>query len=112
MNIGVTWHTILEISAGLIVLFQCGKWLISLGNPIVKLRERLDAHDTFLAKDKERLDKADKSIQEIDEGIGVLGLAIAQMMSHEINGNDIQKLREQKEKVETYFYARKGETDE
>lgn len=106
MNLGVTWNTVLQIAAGLIVLFQCGKWFINLGNPFTELRKRVDKHDSFLANDKSHLEQVDRSIQQIDEGISVLGFALAQIMSHEINGNDIQKLREQKEKVETYFYGR------
>lgn len=107
MNLGVTWNTILQISAGLIVLFQVGKWLISFGNPFVELKNRVDKHDEFFSKDKEHLDKVDKSIQQIDEGLGVLGLALAEMISHEISGNDIEKLKQQQEKITTYFYGRK-----
>lgn len=111
-DLTITWKTLLEIGAGLIIFFQVGKWLINFGNPIVKLKERVDDHDKFFANDKAHLDKVDKSIQQIDEGLGVLGLAIAELMNHEISGNDVQKLREQKDKVETYFYGRKGENNE
>lgn len=107
MNIAVTWQTVTTIAAGLIILFQLGKWIISLGNPFITLKKRIDRHDDFLAKDKDRLDNVDRSIQQIDEGLSVVGLAIAEMMSHEISGNDIGKLKQQKEKVETYFYGRK-----
>lgn len=104
-NIEITWNTLIEISAGLIVLFQVGKWLISFGNPFVKLKERVDKHDELLHNDKTRLDRVDKNIQQIDEGLSVLGLAIAEMINHEVSGNDVKKLKEQQEKITTYFYG-------
>lgn len=106
MNIEVTWQTVTTIAAGLIILFQLGKWIISFGNPFVELKTRIDKHDTFLQRDKTRLDRVDKNIQQIDEGLSVLGLAIAEMISHEISGNDVKKLKEQQEKITTYFYGR------
>lgn len=107
MNLGITWQTVLEVGAGLIILFQLGKWIISFGNPIVELRKRLDKHDECLARDKEHLEKIDKSVQRIDEGISVLGLALAEMINHEVSGNDVEKLKQQQEKITTYFYGRK-----
>lgn len=112
MDLNVTWQTIITIAGGLIVLFQLGKWVISLGNPFIELKRRIDKHDDFLDKDKQRLDRVDKSIQQIDEGLGVVGLAIAEMISHEISGNDVSKLRQQQEKVTTYFYGRKTNDEE
>lgn len=112
MDLGVTWDTLLKLGAGLIIIFQVGKWLISFGNPIVEMKKRLDKHDEFLAKDKEHLEKVDKSVQRIDEGLGVLGLAIAEMMNHEVSGNDVEKLKRQQEKVTTYFYGRKTKDEE
>lgn len=111
MNIEVTWQTLTTIAAGLIILFQLGKWIISFGNPFVELKRRIDKHDTFLQRDKDHLEKVDQSIQQIDEGLSVVGLAVAEMISHEISGNDVSKLKRQKEKLETYFYGRKNDNE-
>ena len=112
MDIQVAWDTILKIVAGLIVLFEFGKWVISFGNPIVDLKKRVDAHDKLFANDKSHLDKVDKGITRIDEGVSILGRALSEMMKHEITGNDIQALREQQRRVNDYFYEAKRVDDE
>lgn len=107
----ITWDTILRIGAGLIILFEFGKWLVSFGDPIVELKRRLDTHDKMLTNDKAHLEKIDKGVDQIDEGIGVLGMAISEMMKHQITGNDIEALKEQQRKVDNYFFNRR-KTDE
>lgn len=118
MDVGATWETLLKIVAGLIVFFEFGKWVISFGNPIVKLREavdgletRLNRHDELFAKDKSHLEKIDNGVTQIDEGLSVLGRAISEMMKHEITGNDIEALKDQQRKVNDYFFNR-GKIDE
>ncbi len=118
MDIGAAWETLLKVVAGLIVFFEFGKWVISFGNPIVKLREtaeelkkRLDKHDELFANDKSHLEKIDSGVSQIDEGLSVLGRAISEMMKHEITGNDIEALKEQQKKVNDYFFNR-GKIDE
>lgn len=117
MDIGSTWDTLLKIAAGLIVFFEFGKWVISFGNPIVKLKEaveeikrRLDRHDELFANDKSHLEKIDNGVSQIDEGLSVLGRAISEMMKHEISGDDIDALKEQQKYVNDYFFNR-GKTE-
>lgn len=111
-SLQITWDTLLKIGAGLIVLFEFGKWIVSFGNPIVELKKRVDAHDRLFANDKSHLDKVDKGIARIDEGVSILGRALSEMMKHEITGNDIQALREQQRRVNDYFYETKRSDDE
>lgn len=107
-NLQITWDTILKIGAGLIILFEFGKWIISFGNPIVELKRRVDAHDKLFANDKGHLEKIDKAVTQIDEGVSVLGRALSEMMKHEITGNDIEALKEQQKKVNDYFFNRRN----
>lgn len=110
-NIQITPDSIIKVLAGLIVLFEFGKWVISFGNPIVEMRKRLDAHDKLFANDKTHLEKIDKGVSQIDEGLSILGQALAEMMKHEITGNDIEALKSQQKRVNDYFFNR-GKIDE
>ena len=110
-NLQITWDTILKIGAGLIILFEFGKWIISFGNPIVELKKRVDAHDKLFANDKTHLEKIDKGVSRIDEGVSILGQALSEMIKHEITGNDIEALKTQQKRVNDYFFNR-GKIDE
>lgn len=101
------FDTIIKVAAGMIVLFEFGKWIVSFGDPIVELKKRVDAHDKLFANDKGRLDRIDKAVTQIDEGVGIMGRAISEMMKHEITGNDIDALKSQQAKVNDYFFDRR-----
>ena len=107
MDINTTWDTLLKIAAGLIVLFEFGKWIISFGNPIVELRKRVEVLENYLNNDKDHFTKIDQAIKEIDDGVVVLGKAINEMLKHEITGNDIDELKKHQRRVNDYFYGEK-----
>lgn len=98
---------IIKIAAGMIVLFEFGKWIVSFGDPIVELKKRVDAHDKLFSVDKGHLDRIDKAVTQIDEGVSIMGRAISEMMKHEITGNDIDALKSQQSKVNDYFFDRR-----
>lgn len=103
-NISV--QNIIDFFAVCIIVFTFFKWIISFGNPIVELKKRVDAHDKLFANDKSHLEKIDKGVSQIDEGMSVMGQALSEMMKHEITGNDIQALKDQQKKVNDYFFNR------
>ena len=111
-SLQITWDTILRLVAGLIVLFEFGKWIVSFGNPIVELKNRIDKHDTLLDNDKKHLEKIDKGLNKVDEGVATIGRAMNELLKHEITGNDIQELRQQQKLVNDYFYDAKRAEDE
>lgn len=111
-NIQITWDTILRIGAGLIVLFEFGKWIVSFGNPIVELKKRIDKHDIMLDNDKKHLEKIDKGLGKVDEGVATIGRAMSELLKHEITGDDIQELKQQQKFVNDYFYDAKRANDE
>lgn len=104
----ITVEHIIEFVAGAIILFQFGKWLVSFANPIVELRKRVDKHDDFFANDKEKIDELTNKIDRIDEGLSVLGLALAEIINHTVTGNDIDELEKQQKEVTNFFFQRKG----
>lgn len=107
----ITVQNIIDFFAICIIVFTFFKWVISFGNPIVELKKRVDAHDKLFANDKAHLEKIDKGVSQIDEGMSVMGQALAEMMKHEITGNDIEALKGQQKRVNDYFFNR-GKIDE
>lgn len=102
----ITVDTIIEVVAGAIVLFQFGKWLVSFANPIVELRKRVDKHDSFFASDKEKIDEITERIDHLDEGLAVVGLALAEIINHTVTGNDIAELKDQQNELTKFFFTK------
>ena len=110
-NLGITWETLLVIAGGVIVLIDAYKRVISLANPIKDLKSRQYDIDEKLKNDKERIDKLDRDMSEIkayqEEGLAVIGLAVAELLNHTITGNDINALKARAEDLNNFFYSNK-----
>lgn len=102
----ITVDQIIEFIAGAIILFQFGKWLISFANPIVEIRKRVDKHDEFFANDKEKIDELTDKIDHLDDGLSVLGMALAELINHTVTGNDIDELKKQQKEITNFFYSK------
>lgn len=76
-------------------------------SPVVKLSERLDRHDELLAKDKDRLDQHDREIKAIGEESRIMLRGVRALLSHEINGNSDERLRESANEIDEYLISRK-----
>lgn len=100
----ITLDEILEFVAGAIILFQFGKWIVSFANPIVDLRKRLDKHDQFFANDKEKIEKLTDTINHTDEGLAIVGMALAELINHTVTGNDIDELKKQQKEIMNFFF--------
>ena len=68
--------------------------------PIEEIRTRLDAHDRMLARDKERLD----AMQE--ESVIMLR-GVKAILSHEVNGNSVDKMKQSMQEIDDYLIRRK-----
>lgn len=108
----VTLQNIINALAALIVVFNFIKWIISFANPIVEMKDHLLAHDKMLDNDKKHLEKVDKGIKRLDEGVSIIGRSMNELLKHEITGNDIQALKEQQRYLNNYFYNAKGAENE
>lgn len=102
----ITIEQIIEFVAGAIILFQFGKWLVSFANPIVEIRKRVDKHDEFFANDKEKIDELTDKIDHLDDGLSVLGMALAELINHTVTGNDIDELKKQQKEITNFFYSK------
>lgn len=71
--------------------------------PVRKLKKRVDAIESKLEKDYDRMDVIENKINDVDETAKQTCKAILQLMNHEITGNNVDKLKESKEKLEEFL---------
>lgn len=67
---------------------------------------RLDELETWRKVVDARLETGNAHFDEIDKGNRVTQEALLALMSHAINGNDVHKLQEAKNKLESYLIAK------
>ena len=118
----MTWQNVLMI-AGAIGTIVAGikgvQYLFSL-TPTSKLQAQVNKHSEYLTKDRDRLDEhdlhlkqidrklesADQKTEEIRTSINTLGIALATLINHEIDGNDKNKLIEVRDDLFKKFIER------
>lgn len=69
--------------------------------PVEDLKARVDSHETMLNKDKVRLDNMEE--QQI-----IMLRSIRAILSHEINGNSVDKMQQSTSEIEEYLIRRKS----
>ena len=72
--------------------------------------QRLDALEKQVQKFAEYLDRDNRRLNSLDEGNRVTQQALLALMSHAINGNDIDKLSRAKDDLESYLINKGGGT--
>ena len=72
--------------------------------------QRLDALEQQVKKFAEYLDRDNRRLNSLDEGNRVTQQALLALMSHAINGNDIDKLSKAKDDLESYLINKGGTT--
>lgn len=72
--------------------------------------QRLDALEKKVDKLSEYLDRDNRRLNSLDEGTRVTQQALLALMSHAINGNDIDKLAKAKDDLENYLINKGGNT--
>ena len=108
------WTVILAICGGIITIIGAVEKLVNAGKvinePNVEQNKRLDAlearcdkYDRFFDSDKQRLN-------DLEQSLSVLMQSQFALMSHAINGNDIDKLSRAKDDLESYLINRGGGT--
>lgn len=107
MNLQITWETLLAIAGGFVLLAQATKIIINMFNPIKEIRNEIERQKILLHNDKEHLEKLDKAIDQLNDSLRILGLAVGDLITHEITGNDTEKLKSTQKKLNEYFYKGK-----
>ena len=72
--------------------------------------QRLDALEKKVDKFAEFFDRDNKRLNSLDEGNRVTQQALLALMSHAINGNDVDKLVRAKDDLESYLINKGGTT--
>lgn len=72
--------------------------------------ERLDALEKTVGKFETYFDRDKKRLDSLDEGNRVTQQALLALMSHAINGNDVEKLTRAKDDLESYLINKGGTT--
>lgn len=76
-------------------------------SPVTTLKERVDKHDTLLANDKKSIDDMKEDISSTKAALTVLLKSNRALLSHDINGNSIDKLRASADEIDEYLISRR-----
>lgn len=97
----MAWLQLVVLVASVITLFiTVGK---AANKPNQTQNQRLDALEEWRERVDARLDSGNDHFDQIDHGNRITQEAILALMQHAINGNDIEKLKRAKEKLENYL---------
>lgn len=100
---------ICTISAAIAVIIKA---VAKATEPETVQNKRLDALEAQVKKFAEYLDRDNRRLNSLDEGNRVTQRALLALMSHAINGNDIDKLSKAKNDLEEYLIRKGSTTDE
>lgn len=92
-------NVLLGIAAGIVVLGNAYAALKHLAERPHGIAEKVRKHEERLARDHKRLSELETSDRLIMRGV-------MQLMSHEIDGNHSQQLRETRDEMEQYLINR------
>lgn len=102
-NIMVTLQTILALFGGITCIVGGVSAIAKLFSPFKELKKKVEDHDTKLNKDYEKMETFGKATQEIEETNKVICKSLLVLMNHEITGNGVDKLKEQRDALEQFL---------
>lgn len=79
---------------------------VKAASPNAKQNAILQLHEERLKLIEERLQKGDDRFERIDSGSEVTQEALLALLSHAINGNDVDGLKEARDKLQKYLIKR------
>ena len=99
-NISTWLQLIITVGAVVTLFLTVGK---AAQKPNQTQDQRLDEHDKRQRDIEERLDIGSKHFEQVDKGERVTQKALLALMSHALDGNDVDKLKDAKDALETYL---------
>lgn len=93
----------LSIFGGVSVIAGGVSAIIKLFSPIRKLRERVEKTEEYLHNDFERFVKLEGENKTVEESNKEICKALLVLLNHEITGNGIEKLKEQRDELERFL---------
>lgn len=91
---------ITQIGTMLTLVYALGKFL---NRPNQTQNERLASAERRLESVERRIDEHERHIRAMDDGTRVIQEALLALMDHAINGNDIERLRGVRDKLEQHL---------
>lgn len=102
-DISITVRTILAFFGGIAIIAGGMSAIFKLFNPVNKLKEQVCKHEQKLIKDFERMGEIDAALCDIEEYDKVICKSLLVLLNHEITGNDITKLKKQRDVLEQFL---------
>ena len=102
-NIDITVQTILAFFGGVTCIVGGVSALAKLFNPIKKLKEKVEEHEHKLSNDYVRMNSLDGLMKEVENSNEVICQSLFVLLNHEITGNSVDKLKEQRDRLEEYL---------
>lgn len=102
-NVEITIQTILALFGGITCIVGGVSAIAKLFSPFKELKKKVDDHDEKLGKDFERMEKFDSAVKQIEETDKVICKSLLVLMNHEITGNSVDKLKEQRDVLEQFL---------
>lgn len=75
-------------------------------HPVNELGAKVEMHEEKLGEHEEKLKKDYSRINDLEDGNRIMMRAMMAMLSHEINGNSTDKLKESLEEIQRYLIER------
>lgn len=99
-----TFSTILQL---IVLIASVVTLMVTVSKTIQKPNKtqdsRLDALEAWKMRVDERLETGNQHFEEVDKSNRITQKALLALMSHAINGNDIDKLKQAKDDLENYL---------
>lgn len=76
--------------------------------PVDTLTARVDAHDKMLANDKRHIEEMDERLSSLKTESAMTLKGVRALLSHEINGNSTEKLKESYDNIDNYLINKGG----
>lgn len=76
--------------------------------PVDTLTARVDSHDKMLANDKRSIEEMDERLTTLKTESAMTLKGVRALLSHEINGNSTEKLKESYDNIDNYLINKGG----
>lgn len=75
--------------------------------PVDELRAKMEAHDKMLSNDKRRIEDMEERVKYIREESAMTLRGVRALLSHELNGNSNDKMKECYDSIDDYLLNKK-----
>ena len=94
---------IVAIGGAVAVIVKLWQWQ---RRPSQTNRESLEAFEGYLASDKRRIERLESKADEAEEQNKLMLRALVNLLTHEIDGNHVEKLTEVRDEIQDYLIAK------